>query len=109
MASKAGGRRSSTWTANRPATGIVFTGFRWENRFRLLMDEHRLNPVLYLEYENINGADKSFKEVVGFDSGLDNAESNSEARHEIEREIETKFILSSDLRGWNFSENLIAE
>jgi hypothetical protein len=87
----------------------VFTGFRWENRFRLLMDEHRINPVLYVEYENINGADKTFKEVVGFDSGLDNLEPNSETRREIEREIEAKLILSSDFLGWNVSENLIAE
>jgi hypothetical protein len=26
--------------------GAVFTGFRWENRFRLLMHEHWINPVL---------------------------------------------------------------
>ena len=87
----------------------VFTGFRWENRFRLLMNEHRINPVLYVEFENINEADKTFKEVVGFDSGLDNIEPNSETRREKEREIETKLILSSDLKGWNVSENLIAE
>lgn len=87
----------------------VFTGFRWENRFRVLMGEHRVNPVLYLEYENLNGADKTLKEVVGFDSGLDNAEPNSETRHEIKREIEAKLILSSEIKGWNISENFIAE
>lgn len=87
----------------------VFTGYRWENRFRLLMGEHRVNPVFYIEYENINEADKTFKEVVGFDSGLDNLEPNSETRHEVEREVETKLILSSDVRGWNISENFIAE
>src|SRR5579864_9085869 len=32
----------------------VFTGYRWENRFRLLLHEHWINPVLYLEFENIN-------------------------------------------------------
>ena len=87
----------------------LFTGYRWENRFRLLMNEHRINPVFYVEYENINEADKTFKEVVGFDSGLDNVEPNAETRREIEREIETKLILSSDIKGWNISENLIAE
>src|SRR5262249_12332913 len=30
----------------------IFTGIRWENRFRPLMREHWINPVLYLEYEN---------------------------------------------------------
>ncbi|PYX97922.1 MAG: hypothetical protein DMG71_01770, partial [Acidobacteria bacterium] len=29
----------------------VFTGWRWENRFRPLAREHWINPVLYLEYE----------------------------------------------------------
>lgn len=87
----------------------VFTGFRWENRFRPLMGEHRINPVLYVEYENINEADKTFKEIVGFDSGLDNLEPNSATRSETEREIETKLILSSGVKGWNISENFIAE
>ncbi len=87
----------------------VFTGFRWENRFRPLMNEHRINPVLYLEYENLSEADKTFKEVVGFDSALDNLEPNSDTRRVVEREIEAKLILSSDVRGWNISENFISE
>ena len=31
----------------------IFTGFRWENRFQLLRDQHFINPVLYIEYENV--------------------------------------------------------
>src|SRR5262252_7177553 len=31
----------------------IFTGFRWENRLRLLDREHLINPVLYVEYEQI--------------------------------------------------------
>src|SRR5947209_4378722 len=41
----------------------IFTGFRWENRFRLLQREHFINPVLYVEYEQISGADKIRKEI----------------------------------------------
>src|ERR1700735_2052938 len=41
----------------------ILTGFRFENRFRLLQLEHFVNPVLYVEYEQISGADKSLKEV----------------------------------------------
>jgi len=26
----------------------IFTGFRWENRFRPLLREHFINPVLYV-------------------------------------------------------------
>jgi len=82
-----------------------FTGYRFENRFRLLMEEHPINPVLYVEFENVNGADKINKEVVGFDSWRD----FDGDRHEKKREIETKLILSSNTAGWNFAGNLIAE
>ena len=84
----------------------IFTGYRWENRFRPLMREHWINPVLYFEYEDINRADKIMREVVGNDSEMDKVEGNDELRREREREIETKLILSSSLKGWNISENL---
>jgi len=93
-------------TANETA---LFTGFRWENRFRMLMHEHKINPVLYVEYEDLNGADKSLLEVVGFDSQYDALVPNHEAHKEREHEIETRLILSSNLNGWNISENFIAE
>ena len=91
----------------RSETG--FTGYHFENRFRLLMQEHRVNPVLYVEFADVNGADRITKEVVGFDSWRDFAEPADEARHEKKRELETKLILSSNARGWNFAGNLIAE
>src|SRR5262245_19154873 len=81
--------------------GSVFTGVRFENRFRLSTNEHRINPVLYIEYEHLNGADKTLKDVVGFDGKDDFRAPNSETRKESEREIETKLILSSDINGWN--------
>ena len=87
----------------------LFTGFRWENRFCPLMREHWINPVLYVEYENTSGADKTLKEVVGFDNQSNFDEPNSELRKEHDHEIETKLILSSDYKGWNISENFIAE
>src|SRR5271166_4097986 len=87
----------------------IFTGYRWENRFRLLMHEHIVNPVLYLEYEDLNGADKSLLEVVGFASQFDAQIPNAEASRERKREIEARLILSSNVNGWNISENFIAE
>jgi len=86
----------------------VFTGFRWENRFRLLKHEHFINPVLYLEYENKNGADKILKEVEGHDVESDFLVSNAEARKEHIHEMELKLILSSTFKGWNFTENALA-
>jgi hypothetical protein len=87
----------------------LFTGYRWENRFRPLADAHRVNPVLYVEFENIDAADKALTEVVNHDSVYDLAVPNGEARLERQHEIETKLILSSDYKGWNFSENFIGE
>jgi hypothetical protein len=87
----------------------VLGGFRFENRMRPLMREHWINPVLYFEFEDINGANKSLLEVVGHDGQSDLAGPVAEARAEKMREAELKLILSSDAKGWNLSENLIFE
>lgn len=88
---------------------VVFTGYRWENRFRLIPREHWINPVLYVELENINGADKTLLEVVGHDGADDLASMTAEARREKQRELETKLILGSYYKGWTIAENFIAE
>lgn len=92
-----------------PSDSTLFTGFRLENRFRPLMREHWINPVLYVEYENISGADKTVLEVVGHDGQPDLAERNFDSRREHQHEGELKLILSSNFRDWNISENFIAE
>ena len=89
--------------------GSVFTGYRLENRFRPLLREHWINPVLYFEWVDVNEADKSLREIVGHDSFQDQLEPNNETRHARKREAEGKLILSSNFRGWNVSENFIAE
>jgi hypothetical protein len=86
----------------------VFTGFRWENRFRVLKHEHFINPVFYVEYENKNGADKILKEGEGHDVESDFLVLNRTASKEPIHEIELKLILSSTFRGWNFTENTLA-
>ncbi len=91
--------------ASQSHDATVFTGFRWENRFRPLKKEHRINPVLYLEYDNTNEASRIKNEVVGHTELSE--ESLSELRGEKEREIEGKLILSSNAKGWNFAENFI--
>jgi hypothetical protein len=87
----------------------LFTGYRWENRFRILQHEHWINPVLYVEFENINGADKALLEIVGHDGKDDIATLNSDARLEKKRELEAKLILSSHFKGWTVAENFISE
>src|SRR6267143_569938 len=86
----------------------LFTGFRWENRFRVLKHEHFINPVLYIEYENKNGADKILKEAEGHDLESGFLVSNAQARKEHIHEVELKLILSSTFKGWNFTENTLA-
>lgn len=93
-------------TANQ---STLFTGFRWENRLRMLPKEHWINPVLYVEFEDINGADKTLLEVVGHDGREDLAAPNDVARLELQREIETKLILGSYVKGWTIAENIIVE
>jgi hypothetical protein len=96
-------------TQSTSREGSLYTGYRVENRFRLLMDEHAINPVIYIEYADTNGADKTLREIVGFDARDDLSTPNAEARREHEREIETKLILSGNRNGWNTAGNLIAE
>lgn len=86
----------------------IFTGFRFENRFRPLQHEHFINPVLYVEYEQINEADKILKEIEGHDVEADAADPNAIARQGHSHELETKLILSSTFRGWNIAQNTIA-
>ncbi len=93
-------------TANQ---STIFTGFRYENRFRPWLGNHWINPVLYTEFEDINGADKALMEVVGHDGAPDFLVPNGIARQENQRELELKLILGSDVHGWNFSENFISE
>jgi len=86
----------------------IFTGIRWENRFRPLKREHFINPILYVEYEHKSGADKILKEGEGHDVEADFLTPNSVARQEIINEMELKLILSSTFKGWNFTQNTLA-
>jgi hypothetical protein len=87
----------------------LFTGVRFENRLRPLMREHAVNPVLYVEFENISGADKTILEFVGHDGQADLAAPNGDSRKEHQHEAELKLILSSNVKDWNLSENFISE
>jgi hypothetical protein len=102
------------WTAELYLEGVTtrrdgsgFTGWRWENRFRPLKSEHRVTPVVYIEYERITEASRIQKEIVG--SGPLAFEPIGELGREHAHEVEGKLILSSAVRGWNVAENLIIE
>jgi hypothetical protein len=89
--------------------GNFYTGVRLENRFRIIPGEHRIEPVLYLEYENLNGADKVLKEIVGFDGVEDLKVPSAEGRLERVHEVEARLILSGQFKSWDFSGNFITE
>jgi hypothetical protein len=104
------------WTTELYAQGAstqndstVFTGFRWENRFKPLPREYWINPVIYVEYERVTKADKSILEITGHDSIARFQVNNSQSHGIVEKSIEGKLILSSNFKGWNISENIIAE
>ena len=104
------------WTTEVYAQGqatendsTVFTGFRWENRFKPLPREYWVTPVIYVEYERVSNADKSILEVTGHDSISRFQVNNGQSHGIIETSIESKLILSSNFKGWNLSENFIAE
>jgi hypothetical protein len=90
----------STWNDS-----TIFTGWRLENRYRPLKRQHWINPVLYLEYESINEADRIQKEVEG--KGPDLTSPNSVLRKIRDHELEGKLILSSDVHDWNIAGNFI--
>ena len=91
----------STW-----GDSTVFTGWRLENRFKPLRREHWINPVLYLEYEDLNEASRIQKEIEG--GGPDVSSRNALLTPQHNHELESKLILSSDYHDWNISENFIA-
>lgn len=102
------------WTAELYLEGVTtrgdgsaFTGWRWENRFRPFKAEHRLNPVIYVEFENVNEASRIQKEIVG--DGPVAFEPIAQLKHERARELEGRLILSSVVGAWNVSENVIME
>src|SRR3954462_9573417 len=104
---------TAQWTAElylegqpSPSDSTVFTGWRFENRYKPLGREDWINPVLYLEYESVNEASRIQKEIEG--GGPDLTSRNSLLRSEHARELETKLILSSDYHDWNIAENFIA-
>src|SRR6266542_6165297 len=90
----------STWSDS-----TVFTGWRFENRYKVLDREHWINPVLYLEYEDVNEASRIQTEVEG--GGPDLSSSNRDLTRTRNHELEGKLILSSDYHDWNIYENFI--
>lgn len=84
-----------------------FTGFRWENRYRLSPKKNKgLNPVLYMEYEDLDPLTRFKMEVSGREDGGGDPSDPERSR---ERIMETRLILSKDIGPWNVAFNWINE
>lgn len=70
--------------------GYDFAGWRLESRYRLFEYGTLLNPVLYVEYENLKADHKYLLEVTG---RTDSPEGDATMKHEIE----SKLIVGHDL------------
>lgn len=83
-----------------------FTGFRYETRYRLFKDEVPLNPMLYLEYEDLHINTRYKMEVSGWVEPPYEEEGEEPDR---ERILESRLILSQDFWPWNVAFNWINE
>ena len=72
--------------------GYHFTGFRWENRYRVFEYGAFLNPVLYVEYEDLGEDTRYVMEI----SGREDAAVRAKSR-ERERVLETRLIIGHDV------------
>ncbi len=85
----------------------IFTGYTWVNKFKLVRQNHWINAVLTVGWEDSNAANKTVVEIEGHADKSDFAFRNAEARRIHGHELETKLILSRDHKGWNFAGNMI--
>ncbi len=83
-----------------------FTGFRYEARYKLFKDEVPLNPVAYVEYEDLHLKTRYKMEVSGWVDPPYDEEGDQPDR---ERILESRLILSQDIGAWNIAFNWINE
>lgn len=84
-----------------------FTGSRYEIRYRLFEQEVPLNPMVYVEYENLDPTTRYKMEVSGWIDPPYTPEPESEINRE--KILESRLILSQDFSGWNVAFNWINE
>jgi hypothetical protein len=72
----------------------AFTGFRWESRYRLFKRTVPLNPMVYVEYEDLDPRTRNKMEVSGW---VRPPYTEATEDSERERELETRLVLSHDV------------
>ncbi|HLG18847.1 MAG TPA: heavy metal-binding domain-containing protein [Bdellovibrionota bacterium] len=94
------------WFEDLDTGDHAFTGFRWENRYRLIKKRVPANPMVYVEYEDLDPATRYKMEVSGWVRSP--YEENGE-EPDRERIMETRLILSEDVGPVNVAFNWINE
>jgi len=72
----------------------AFTGFRWEARYRLFKRRVPLNPMVYVEYANLDPRTRNKLEIVGW---VRPPYTETMEDSEREQELETRLVLSHEL------------
>lgn len=94
------------WFEDLETGSKKFTGFRWENRYRLFRKDLLLNPMVYVEYEDLDPATRYKMEVSGW---IRPPYEEAEEEPDRERILESRLILSDDVGPINLAFNWINE
>ncbi len=90
-----------------PGTGQMrFTGFRFETRYRLFRDEVPLNPMLYVEYEDLDPLTRFKMETSGW---IHPPYLSTGTEPDRERILESRLVLSQNFGPLNLAFNWINE
>lgn len=84
----------------------MFTGFRYEVRYKLFHDDVPLNPQVYAEYEDLHIATRYKMEVSGW---VNPPYTITEKEEDRERILESRLILSQDVGPATVAANWINE
>jgi len=94
------------WYEDLKTSEKKYTGFRWENRYRLFKGYFPLNPMIYAEYEDLDLATRYKMEVSGW---VDPPYAETGGEPDRERILETRLIISEDVGPVNLAFNWLNE
>lgn len=94
------------WFEDLHTVDAEFTGFRWENRYRLFKQPVPLNPMVYAEYEDLALKTRYKMEVSGW---VRPPYEEGGEEPDRERILETRLVLSEDIGPIDLAFNWINE
>jgi hypothetical protein len=94
------------WFEDLHTVDAEFTGFRWENRYRLFKQQVPLNPMVYVEYEDLSPETRYKMEVSGW---VRPPYEEGEEEPDRERILETRLVLSEEVGPIGLAFNWINE